>query len=159
METVEQNIPCSVSCAALIEYCLSSLFMQVSFVLTLQTCGKQFCVRSQESFLHNVPKGCAETGKKLIRTSAVSSQNTQQKCLKHEGDRTVGGFESRCRRMNLLTYVGTSCLFLSVCLWLLSRALNALSSAPLTFHERSEEQRKTVFPFGHNVTVHAEIWF
>lgn len=110
---------------ALIYYCLGSLHAGVLVVL-LQTCRKQFCLRSQESFLHSVPKGWAETGKKLVRTSAVSSLNTQQKRLKHEGDGTVGGFESHGRRMNLLTYVGTSCLFLSLCLWLLSCSIKRL---------------------------------
>lgn len=71
----------------------------------------------------SVPKGWAETGKKLVRTSAVSLPSTQQKRLRHGGDGAVGGCESRYRRMNLLTRVGTSCLFLSVCLWLLSRGI------------------------------------
>lgn len=97
-----------------------ALRVQSFSVLTLRRRREQFCVRSQELLLHSVPKGWAETGKKLVRTSAVSLPSTQQKRLRHGGDGAVGGFESRYRRTNLLTHVGTSCLFLSVCLWLLS---------------------------------------
>lgn len=100
-----------------------ALHVQPFPVLTLRRHREQFCVRSQESLPHSVPKGWAETGKKLVRTSAVSLPSTQQKRLRHGGDGAVGGFGSSYKRMNLLTHVGTSCLFLSVCLWLLSRGI------------------------------------
>lgn len=113
--------------AALMYCCLSSLFM---CTLSPSSRREPFRVRSQESLLHSVPKGWAETGKKLVRTSAVSLPSTQQKRLRHGGDGAVGGFESRYRRMNLLTHVGTSCLFLSVCLWLLSPGIKHIVIGP-----------------------------
>lgn len=113
--------------AALVDYCLSSLF---TCTLPLSSRREQFCVRSQEPSMHSVPKGWAETGKKLVRTSAVSLPSTRQKPLRHGGDGAVGGFESRSRRMNVLTHVGTSCLFPSVCLWLLSRGIKHIVIGP-----------------------------
>lgn len=81
-------------CAHSTDALLSELVRHVhfSFVLTLRRCREQFCARSQESFLHSVPTGWEETGKTLVRTSAVSLPTTQQKRLRHEGDRAVGGF-------------------------------------------------------------------
>lgn len=83
----EQNIPCSVSCARSPDVLLPepALHTHVPSVLALQTCREQFGVRSQESSLHTVPKGWAETGKKFVRTSAASLTNTQQKRLKARG--------------------------------------------------------------------------
>lgn len=124
-KTAEQNIGGCVWRARGTDVLLPALALHVqSFsVLTLRRHREQFCVRSQESLLNSVPKGWAETGKKLVRTSAVSLPSTRQKRLRHGGDGAVGGCESRYRRMNLLTHVGTSCLFLSVCLWLFSRGI------------------------------------
>lgn len=102
-------------------YCLSSLVM-CSFPLS-SCCGdaengfvldpgSHFCTVSQQV-----------EWRRVRHSSGHLLSPTQQKRLRHEGDRAVGGFESCCRRMNLLTYVGTFCLFLSVCLWLLSRGI------------------------------------
>lgn len=148
MKTTEQNAPCSVTCACSTDLLLLELSFHAAFLCRQAAdIRTTVLVRSQESICNSVPKGWVEMDKKLVRTSAVSSRNTQQKRLKHEGDGTVGGFESRCRRMNLLTYVGTSCLFLSVCLWLFSRSIKRVVIGPshVSCKIRRREKNKLFF--------------
>lgn len=106
IDLVHKDFSCVVSWAPCIDAILRDS-CPIGYVFTLRR-DVEFCARSQEKFLQSVPKGWAEMGKKLFRTSALSLQNTPQKHSKHKGDGTVCGFESHRRRMNLLTYVATT---------------------------------------------------